>query len=103
MAGRFGPDGRVAEHKTSGLYVEIPALTRIMQWFCAPITTMRGPACWRWAQHFTNRLVMRRRFDCGEGGTSSADFLDDLVGFGVPDEGLGVVVPVLDPKVDGVD
>jgi hypothetical protein len=41
MAGRFGPDGREAEHKTSGLYVEVPALTRIMQWF-AP----RAPRCW---------------------------------------------------------
>jgi roadblock/LC7 domain-containing protein len=27
MAGRFGPDGRVAEHGTAGLYVENPALT----------------------------------------------------------------------------
>ena len=35
MAGRFGADGRVAEHKTTGLYVENPALTGIAQWFCA--------------------------------------------------------------------
>jgi roadblock/LC7 domain-containing protein len=42
MAGRFGPDGRVAEHKTTGLYVENPAATGIMQWFCAAITTMFG-------------------------------------------------------------
>lgn len=42
MAGRFGSDGRVAEHKTSSLYVEIPALTRMMQWFCAAITTTLG-------------------------------------------------------------
>jgi roadblock/LC7 domain-containing protein len=42
MAGRFGPDGRVAEHKTASLYVEIPALTEIMQWFCAAATTMFG-------------------------------------------------------------
>ena len=40
MAGRFGPDGRVAEQKTTGLYV--PAMTGIMQWFCAAITTMFG-------------------------------------------------------------
>jgi roadblock/LC7 domain-containing protein len=40
MAGRFGPDGRVAEHKTTGLYV--PAMTGIMQWFCAAITAMFG-------------------------------------------------------------
>jgi roadblock/LC7 domain-containing protein len=42
MAGRFGPDGRVAEHKTTGLYVENPALTGITQWFCAAVTTMFG-------------------------------------------------------------
>ena len=42
MAGRFGPDGRVAEHKTTGLYIENPALTGIAQWFCAAVTTMLG-------------------------------------------------------------
>jgi roadblock/LC7 domain-containing protein len=42
MAGRFGSDGRVAEHRTTGLYVEIPALTGILQWFCAAVTTMFG-------------------------------------------------------------
>jgi roadblock/LC7 domain-containing protein len=42
MAGRFGADGRVAEHKTAGLYVENPALTGIAQWFCAAVTTMFG-------------------------------------------------------------
>ncbi|HEX6519363.1 MAG TPA: DUF2173 family protein [Streptosporangiaceae bacterium] len=42
MAGRFGPDGRVAEHKTTALYVDNPALTGIMQWFCAAVTTMFG-------------------------------------------------------------
>ncbi len=42
MAGRFGPDGRVAEHKTTGLYIENPALTGIAQWFCAAVTTMSG-------------------------------------------------------------
>lgn len=40
MAGRFGPDGRVAEHKTTGLYIENPAATGMTQWFCAAITTM---------------------------------------------------------------
>ena len=42
MAGRFGADGRVAEHKTAGLYVENPALTGIAQWFCAVVTTLFG-------------------------------------------------------------
>jgi len=42
MAGRYGPDGRVAEHKTTGLYIENPALTGIAQWFCAAVTTMFG-------------------------------------------------------------
>jgi roadblock/LC7 domain-containing protein len=41
-SGRFGPNGRVAEHKTAVLYVEVPALTGIMQWFCAAVTTMFG-------------------------------------------------------------
>jgi roadblock/LC7 domain-containing protein len=42
MAGRFGPDGRVAEHKTGGLYVENPTMTGMAQWFCAAVTTMFG-------------------------------------------------------------
>jgi roadblock/LC7 domain-containing protein len=42
MAGRFGPDGRVAEHKTASLVIENPALTGIMQWFCAAVTSMFG-------------------------------------------------------------
>lgn len=40
MAGRFGPDGRIAEHKSKGLFVEIPAITGMMQWFCAAINMM---------------------------------------------------------------
>ena len=42
MAGRLGADGRVAEHKTTGLHVEYPALSGIAQWFCAAVTTMFG-------------------------------------------------------------
>jgi roadblock/LC7 domain-containing protein len=37
-AARFEPDGRVAEHKSPGLHVANPALTRMAQWFCAAIT-----------------------------------------------------------------
>jgi roadblock/LC7 domain-containing protein len=40
MAGRFGPDGRLAEHKTSGLYFEIPAHVEMGQWFCTAITAL---------------------------------------------------------------
>jgi len=40
MAGRFGPDGRIAERKTTDLYT--PAMTGIAEWFCAAITTMFG-------------------------------------------------------------
>ena len=40
MAGRFGPDGRIAEQKGKGLYVEIPAITGMTQWFCAAINMM---------------------------------------------------------------
>ena len=42
-------------------------------------------------------LVVRRGF--GEGGSSSFDFGDDVVGGLGPGEGLGVVVPVLGPGV----
>jgi roadblock/LC7 domain-containing protein len=42
MAGRFGPDGRVAEHKTTDLYVENPVATGMMQWFCTAVTAMFG-------------------------------------------------------------
>lgn len=42
MADRFGADGRVAEHRTTGPYIENPALTGIMQWFCAAVTTTFG-------------------------------------------------------------
>ena len=42
MAGRIGPDGRVAEHKTARLYVEFPAATEMAQWFCSAVTTMFG-------------------------------------------------------------
>ena len=42
MAGRFGPDGRIAEHKTRGLYVENPTALGMAQWFCTAITTMFG-------------------------------------------------------------
>jgi roadblock/LC7 domain-containing protein len=41
-AGRFGLDGRVAEHKTAALYIENPALTGIAQWFCAAVATVFG-------------------------------------------------------------
>jgi roadblock/LC7 domain-containing protein len=42
VAGRSGPDGRVAERETAVLYIENPALTGIAQWFCAAVTTMPG-------------------------------------------------------------
>jgi hypothetical protein len=41
--------------------------------------------------------------DLVEGGSSPADLGDDLVCGAVPDEGLGVVVPVLGPVIDGRD
>jgi len=38
----------------------------------------------------------------GEGGSAAADLGDDVVGGGFPDEGLGVVVLVRGPELDGV-
>ena len=38
MAGRIGPDGRIAEYKSKSLYVANPAMTAMAQWFIAAIT-----------------------------------------------------------------
>lgn len=48
-------------------------------------------------------LVVRRGFGWVEGGASSFDFGDDLLGGFVPDEGFGVLVPVVGPGVDSFD
>ena len=40
MAGRFGPDGLIAEYKSKSLYVANPGSGAIAQWFCAAITMM---------------------------------------------------------------
>ena len=40
MAGRFGPDGRVAEHKSKGLYIDNPAALEMAHWFCSAVTMM---------------------------------------------------------------
>ncbi len=60
-----------------------------------------GPDCSTEQQYRT--LVVRRGFGSGKGGSSTADLLDDLGGRLVPDEGLGIVVPVLGPRLDGLD
>jgi roadblock/LC7 domain-containing protein len=39
MAGRFGPDGRIAEHKSKGLYLENPVSTAMGECFCTALTT----------------------------------------------------------------
>ena len=44
--------------------------------------------------------MRRRGFDLGQFATSLTHFLDDLLGGLVPDKGLGVVVPVLGPRLD---
>jgi roadblock/LC7 domain-containing protein len=40
MAGRFGPDWRVAEYKRKALFIENPSAVELTQWFCAAITMM---------------------------------------------------------------
>jgi len=40
MAGRFGPDGRIAEHKSKGLFIEYPPALEMAQWFAAAVTMM---------------------------------------------------------------
>jgi roadblock/LC7 domain-containing protein len=38
MAGRFGPDWTVTEHKCKGLFVESPAALQMASTFCSSIT-----------------------------------------------------------------
>jgi roadblock/LC7 domain-containing protein len=40
MAGRFGPDWTVTDHKCKGLFMESPAALQMAQSFCAAITMM---------------------------------------------------------------
>ena len=40
VAGRLGPDWRVAEHKSSGLFIEVPQVFEMMASFCASIQMM---------------------------------------------------------------
>lgn len=42
LAGRFGPDWRMAEHKSKGLFIENPQAVEMAQWFCAAVTMMFG-------------------------------------------------------------
>jgi hypothetical protein len=48
-------------------------------------------------------LVARRGFGFGERGSAAADFGDDFVGGLLPDEGFGIVVPMLGPQLDRFD
>jgi roadblock/LC7 domain-containing protein len=40
MAGRIGPDGRVAEHKSTAFYVEPPWALEMAHWFTTAATAM---------------------------------------------------------------
>ena len=40
MAGTFGPDGRVAAHKSEGLFIENPAALEMAHWFASTATLM---------------------------------------------------------------
>ncbi len=40
VAGRFGPDWRIAEHKSEFLLIEVPAVFEMMTSFCASIQMM---------------------------------------------------------------
>ena len=40
MAGRFGPDGRLAEQKVEGLFVEYPPAQQMAEWVCAAVNAM---------------------------------------------------------------
>ena len=40
MAGRLGPDGRVAAHKSEGFYVDNPAALEMAHWLSSAVTMM---------------------------------------------------------------
>lgn len=40
MAGRLGPDGRITDHKSRGLFIEYPPAIEMAQRFCATVTAM---------------------------------------------------------------
>jgi roadblock/LC7 domain-containing protein len=40
MAGRLGPDWRIAEHKSASFLVANPQALQMAQWFCAAVSTM---------------------------------------------------------------
>lgn len=40
MAGRLGPDGRVAAQRSKGMYIENPAALEMAHWFCSALTMM---------------------------------------------------------------
>ena len=40
MAGSFSSDGRVAEHKSEGLFIEDPVALDLAHWFCSAATMM---------------------------------------------------------------
>ena len=40
IAGRFGPDGRIAEHKSTGLFIEYPPALDMALWCCTAVFAM---------------------------------------------------------------
>ena len=72
MAGRFGPDWRVAETKSGGLFIEYPAALGVMGSFCAAVPS--GWGCSRWQVAGRDGLVWcwRRWRGGGSGPLRSA-------------------------------
>lgn len=68
MAGRLGPGWRVAEHKSSALFVENPQAIEVMHWFFQAATMM-----------FQAMVVTRDRMKIG-GRFDSFDKLGHLLG-----------------------
>ena len=68
-----------------------------------PVEKTELQAARRRIAELETELVVRRGFGWVEGGASSLDFGDYLLGGFVPDEGFGVLVPVIGPGVDRFD
>ena len=71
MAGRFGPDGRVAKHKTTGLYIENPR-------FAGAMLGYRTDLCRSLARPRAGRRPRKRRRRLGIPGSLAEEVADHV-------------------------
>src|SRR5271169_1949103 len=104
LAGHYGPDvhfvsidvGNVGAARAVGFnYARSLCSDATECWYATTDADSRVDPDW-----LVHQLVVCLRFDLVEGGASALNLGDDVVGGGLPDEWLWVVVPVLRPRGD---